>query len=97
MDSERSATAGPYRRTRESRCDRHKRQEFIDEELCGLLQQIKKKCPNALCLAGGLGLMFSPETYLKVCDFVVRGEGEGVILDVADAVMPMNRIRSRGC
>ncbi|MBW1780215.1 MAG: cobalamin-dependent protein [Deltaproteobacteria bacterium] len=59
---------------------------FIDEKLCGLLQRIKEKCPNALYLAGGFGPTFSPERYLKVCHFVVRGEGEGAVLDIADAV-----------
>ena len=59
---------------------------YIDEELCGLLRRLKKVCPDALYVAGGFGPTFTPEVYLKEVDFVGRGEGEGVMLDIAAAV-----------
>jgi radical SAM superfamily enzyme YgiQ (UPF0313 family) len=59
---------------------------FIDDEICNLLQYLKEKCASSLFVAGGFGPTFTPEIYLGQCDYVVRGEGESAILDIAEAV-----------
>ena len=59
---------------------------FIDDEICALVQQLKDRCPDALLVAGGFGPTFTPERYLVHCDYVVRGEGEGTLLDIGNAI-----------
>lgn len=59
---------------------------FIDEEICELFARIRRVYPEAVYLAGGFGPTFDPEKYLNVFDFVVRGEGEGAILEIAEAI-----------
>lgn len=59
---------------------------FLDREIVGLLGRIKEQCPGALLIGGGFGPTFTPEVYLPVCDYVVLGEGEEAILEIAENV-----------
>lgn len=59
---------------------------FIDEEVCRLFRTVKHVYPNAVYVAGGFGPTFIPEKYLEVFDYVVCGEGEGAILEIAESV-----------
>ena len=58
----------------------------LDNQCIPLLNQIKRKFPDKLLIAGGWGPLLAPELYLQEVDFVVFGEGEEVILDIADTI-----------
>jgi radical SAM superfamily enzyme YgiQ (UPF0313 family) len=52
-----------------------------------LLKHLRQSAPQALIACGGFGPTFSSEYYLDAgADLVTRGEGEGVIIDLAQAV-----------
>lgn len=58
---------------------------FIDNEVALLLNDIRKICPNSIIISGGFGPTFKPEFYAKNSDFVVCGEGELSMLEIANA------------
>ena len=59
---------------------------FIDEDICRLFGRVRQMLPEATYVAGGFGPTFIPEKYLDVFDYVVRGEGEEPIREIAEAV-----------
>lgn len=58
----------------------------IFDHLCSpLLERIRQCFPDALLVAGGYGPTLNPKSYLNHADLVVFGEGEEVILGLAEA------------
>jgi len=51
-----------------------------------LVHSIREVLPDIPIVAGGWGPSLEPEAYLKYCDYACFGEGEGVILDIGDAI-----------
>ena len=57
---------------------------MLEKQVCCAL---KKSAPEAVIVCGGIGPTFESARYLhNGADYVVRGEGEGAILDVAEAL-----------
>lgn len=52
----------------------------------GLLRRVRQALPNTVLVAGGFGPMLNPQVYLQAADFVVFGEGEEAIMQMADAL-----------
>ena len=69
---------------------------YIDSELCRITARIKEAHSDAYYVAGGYGPTFTPETYLGVFDCVVKGEGEGALLDICAALDAGRRDSVRG-
>jgi anaerobic magnesium-protoporphyrin IX monomethyl ester cyclase len=59
---------------------------YFDDQAAGFLRRVRGIRPNALLVCGGFGPTFNPRPYLEAADLVVRGEGEQVMVDVADAL-----------
>ena len=58
---------------------------IFDNDIGGLLMQIRKRFPEKVIIAGGLGPMLTPAIPLEHIDYVVFGEGEDTIVEIATA------------
>lgn len=58
---------------------------FLDDENIKLLRKIRKALPESVIVAGGFGPTLNAEAYAAVCDYVIIGEGEDALLDMAQA------------
>jgi len=56
------------------------------DSLIPCFKDLRKSNPRALIIAGGYGPTFSPEKYIDVCDYVVRGEGEHTLLNILKCI-----------
>ena len=65
----------------------------MNDQNISLLHQIKTALPGALLLGGGFGPSLDPDKYLAACDYVMLGEGEDSMLQLADHFADPARIR----
>ena len=64
----------------------------IDEK--ELFRRLRTAAPSAILSCGGFGPTFEPRRFLEAgADYVIRGEGEGAVLDMVQAVMQGKDLR----
>lgn len=59
---------------------------FLDQANAKLLPDIKKTVPSCVLIAGGYGPTKNPRLYANICDYVGIGEGEELVLEIANAI-----------
>ncbi len=57
---------------------------IFDAQACSLINIIKNKYPQTVLIAGGYGPTLNPSLYATEADYVAFGEGEDVIMDIAN-------------
>lgn len=57
---------------------------FFDSQIGAFFKEIKKNAPNAWLVSGGHGPTFAPAEWLEEGGFVIRGEGEDALVQLAN-------------
>ena len=66
----------------------------LDKPILPVLERIRKVFPDKLIIAGGYGPFLNPELYLQHVDFVVFGESEHIIVDIANKHKNINALKN---